>query len=175
MNGLHVAGHSNLDKDTHHDRDISWRPPPNVNEWIVKKAEEKIFHFTALEDAGATVCLSANNSSAPTVSLEYKVNSGDWTSWDKSAVSLAKNDKMYIRAVDTNANGFADYYSVGWNKFVLNGGKVAAGGSIQYLLKKDGDLSSVPHSGFMNLFSSATNLVSPPDLPATSLNDYCYN
>lgn len=85
-------------------------------------------------------------------------------------------DWVRIRAVDTNSR-FSERLSasdVRFNEFVMTG-KIAASGSIMYLLKKDGIQNNVPDSCFFNLFKNCTSLTTAPDLPATELASNCYN
>ena len=61
-----------------------------------------------------------------------------------------------------------------YNKFVMTG-KIAASGSVMYLLKSDGDLSALPANyAFYGLFYGCTSLTSAPELPATTISVGCY-
>ena len=80
-------------------------------------------------------------------------------------------DECFIRAKTTNTGMGSGGYS--YNKFVMTG-KIAASGSIMYLLKNDGDFSTVSSFGFCGLFSFCTSLTSAPELPATTLANSCY-
>ena len=77
-----------------------------------------------------------------------------------------------MRAKTTNS-GFASSSS-DYNKFVMTG-KIAASGSIMYLLKKEGDLDTIPSNNcFSNLFYYCRSLTQSPELPATTLMVSCY-
>lgn len=81
---------------------------------------------------------------------------------------------MWLRAKTTNST-FCESSSL--NNYVrfLMTGKIAASGSIMYLLKNDGDLDTIPSvQCFSRLFYLCTSLTKPPELPATTLSDYCY-
>ena len=130
--------------------------------------------FTA-EEANSTVAMQAVGS-APSVSLEYSTDDG--TTWSDlivgtTTVTLANvGDKMFLRAKTTN-NGFASSSS-NYNKFVMTG-KIAASDSIMYLLKSDGDLDTIPSTYcFCYLFHTCTALTTAPELPATTMANYCY-
>ena len=85
-------------------------------------------------------------------------------------------DWVRIRAVDTNSR-FSERLSVSdirFNEFVMTG-KIAASGSIMYLLTKDGIQNNVPDSCFFRLFQNCTALTTAPDLPATELASNCYS
>ena len=84
-------------------------------------------------------------------------------------------DKVYMKAITENPIenwGYSESYPP--CKFTING-KVAASGSIQYLLKSDGSRMDVPENGFINMFANCQTLTTTPDLPATTLGKNCYN
>lgn len=115
--------------------------------------------------------------SAPEVSLEYTTDGSTWNDFivDSTTVTLPNvGDKMSIRAKTTNsATGSNGYIEVA-NRFVMTG-KIAASGSVMYLLKKDGDLDTVSSYGcFRGLFKACTSLTKAPELPATTLAKFCY-
>lgn len=53
-------------------------------------------------------------------------------------------------------------------------GKIAASGSMNTLLSKDGIATNMRQYAFLNLFRGCTSLTSVPELPATTLVDSCY-
>ena len=110
------------------------------------------------------------------MSLEYTTDGTTWSDFivGTTTVTLANvGDRMAVRAKTTNS-GFASSKS-NYNKFVMTG-KVAASGSIMYLLKNDGDLDTIPSEFcFLGLFWNCTSLTTPPDLPATTLAISCYS
>lgn len=134
--------------------------------------------FTA-EEANSTVAMSANGS-APSVSLEYTTDGDTWSDFivsstgvEGTTVTLANiGDWMALRAKTTNSgmgSGVSNY-----NMFVMTG-KIAASGSIMYLLKNDGDLDTIQSNYcFCYLFRSCASLTQAPELPATTLADSCY-
>lgn len=130
--------------------------------------------FTA-EEANSTVAMQAVNS-APQVSLEYSTDMGmSWSDFivGETTVTLPNvGSAMFIRAKTTNAR-FA-YDSGNYNNFVLTG-KVAASGSIMYLLKSDGDSTTALTDHCFNfLFGNQSSLTTSPDFPALTLAPYCY-
>ena len=122
--------------------------------------------------------MQKNNISAPNVSLEYSTDGETWQDFIVGAtiVTLANvGDKMWLRAKTTNST-FCESSSL--NNYVrfLMTGKIAASGSIMYLLKNDGDLDTIPSvQCFSRLFYLCTSLTKPPELPATTLKMWCYN
>ena len=113
--------------------------------------------------------------SAPSVSLEYSTDGDTWNDFivGTTTVTLSNvGDQMVIRAKTTNSGmgvGESDY-----NYFVMTG-KIAASGSIMYLLKNDGDLDTISSEWcFRRLFYNCSSLTQAPELPATSLAKACY-
>lgn len=81
-------------------------------------------------------------------------------------------DECFIRAKTANSR-FANA-SYAYNYFVMTG-KIAASGSIMYLLKNDGDLDTLSTSStFTRLFTTCASLTSAPELPATTMKAECY-
>lgn len=81
--------------------------------------------------------------SAPSVSLEYSRDGSTWNNFIVGAttVTLANvGDKMYLRAKTANSKMATS--AANHNYFVMTG-KIAASGSIMYLLKNDGDLDTI--------------------------------
>lgn len=109
------------------------------------------------------------------ISIEYSYNGKTWTKYDTfgSQIALANvGDKVYIRAMAENAtigSSSSNYYYFGCYT------NVAASGNIQSLLKADCSRTDAPAYCYYELFSSMTNrLTQAPELPATTINDYCY-
>ena len=117
------------------------------------------------------------DSSAPSLSLEYSTDGSTWSDFivGTTVVTLPNvGDSVLIRAKTTN-----DRTSTGLsnsNKFALTG-KVAASGSILYLLDKDGGdpTQTLPERCFNNLFREQTALTSAPELPSLNLGPYSYS
>ena len=130
--------------------------------------------FTA-EEANSTVKM-IKSGTPPDVSLEYSTDMGmSWSDFivGETTVTLPNvGSAMFIRAKTTNAR-FA-YNTSNYNKFILTG-KVAASGSIMYLLKSDGDsTTALTNYCFASLFASQNALTTSPDFPALTLAPYCY-
>lgn len=135
--------------------------------------------FTA-EEANSSVTLK-RESNPPSIftfnGLEYKLNDGDWTSYNiGSTISLANvGDKVYMRAVAAG-NQQMGAFSNNYHYFVMTG-KIAASGNINTLLNPDPTADvSLEGKGFCyyGLFSGCTSLTRAPELPSTTLGDNCY-
>ena len=110
------------------------------------------------------------NSTNIIASLQISTNGQNtWTQWDGSVVTLNKDEKLYVKALNPNTNGFYNH------KFVINGGKVAASGNIQYLLDQTGERTDVPAYCYYAIFDECESLTSAPELPATTLANFCYS
>lgn len=128
------------------------------------------------EEANSTVAMQAINS-APSLSLEYSTDGTTWSDFivGTTTVTLANvGDSVLMRAKTTNdktGSSGSDY-----NTFVLTG-KVAASGSILYLLDKDGGdpTSTLPERCFNNLFRQQSALTTAPKLPSLNLGPYSYS
>ena len=145
----------------------------NMSKSIIRRwAITEGLRFVA-EEANSTLAMAASGS-APSVSLEYNTGDG-WNDFivGTTTVTLPNvGDECFIRAKTTNT-GMGTSIS-NYNKFVMTG-KVAASGSIMYLLKNDGDLDTIPSSYcFDKLFYLCASLTASPELPATTLANYCY-
>lgn len=117
--------------------------------------------FTASE--ASTVSLSQNGGA-----LEYSLNDGEWTEWaNKTPISMASNDKVYLRLNIGKTWGQNAGFSMT--------GKLAASGNIMSLVDRTGLSKEIPcEECFKMLFMECTSLTSAPELPATTLTDYCY-
>ena len=123
--------------------------------------------FTSTGDS--TVAMQQNgtpNTSANKV-IQYKLNNGQWQTWDLSAVTLADGDKMYVKSDDEIS--MAESTEI-YKKFVMTG-SIVASGNIMSLLNFS---TTLPNYAFCYLFNSCTSLVQPPELPATTLSGHCY-
>ena len=134
--------------------------------------------FTAQED-NATVEMSGPGPDGNiTASLQIsKDEQKNWTQWDGSVVNLnskCENGKLYVKALNPNTNGFYNFKQGKGYKFVINGGKVAASGNIQYLLDPTGKRTDVPTDCYYSMFDGCTSLTTAPELPATTLAEDCY-
>ena len=99
--------------------------------------------------------------------IQYKLNDGQWQTWDLSAVTLADGDKMYIKSDDTIPVSEPQNIF----KFFVMTGSIAASGNVMSLLNFS---TTLTHSAFMGLFEKCTSLTTAPALPATTLAYSCY-
>ena len=134
--------------------------------------------FTAQEN-NATVGMIGPYGGNITASLQISKNGQNtWATWDGSSINLnseCQNGKLYVKALNPNSNGFYDEGVASNHKFVINNGKVAASGNIQYLIDPTGERTDVPAYCYYAIFDECESLTSAPELPSTTLADFCYS
>ena len=100
--------------------------------------------------------------------LQYKINNGQWQTWDLSNVTLADGDKMYIKSDDTIPMSESQAIC---KVFVMTG-SIAASGNVMSLLNFSDTLTNY---GLVYLFYNCTTLTAAHvKLPATTLVQSCY-
>ena len=99
--------------------------------------------------------------------IQYKLNNGQWQTWDLSAISLSDGDKMYIKSDDTIPVSEAQNIY----KFFVMTGSIASSGNIMSLLNFS---DTLPAYALNALFQKCTSLTTAPALPATKLAYSCY-
>ncbi len=133
-------------------------------------------YLTFTSTGSSTIALTNQNSNAPHV--EYSLDDGStWTTWDYSAISLAKGEKVQMRGV--NPNGFSNPENLDSNvpySYFTVSGRLAASGSLMSLIDGHGTQKVIPSkSCFKSLFYGCSTLTTAPALPATTLAENCYS
>ena len=123
--------------------------------------------FTSTGDSTVAMTQEGTPNKSAGKLFEYKLNGGQWQTWDLSAVSLADGDKMYLRSGDTIPMGESD---TTYKNFSMTG-SIAASGNVMSLLNFSTTLTTY---AFYYLFSGCSSLTTAPALPATTLAEYCY-
>lgn len=101
------------------------------------------------------------------IQLDYRINNGSWNSYNiEDTINLNEGDTVSF-------SGANDHFSKNQpNRYgFLFVGDVEASGNIQSLLNFS---DNAPSCCFIDLFNNCTNLLTTPDLPATTLNRSCY-
>lgn len=122
--------------------------------------------------AGSTVTL--NEYWTPTsVSLETSTDYVNWSTYTFWTPITLTNvwDKVYWRNTSTtttlsSSSGYY-YFSMTWS--------IAASGDVTYLINKNWTDTLNGNYCFKLLFDACTSLTTPPELPATTLTQYCYS
>ena len=99
--------------------------------------------------------------------IQYKLNDGQWQTWDLSAITLVDGDKMYIKSDDTIP--MSESNSI--HKMFVMTGSIAASGNTMSLLNFSTTLTDY---AFFRLFFNCRTLTQAPVLPATTLAENCY-
>lgn len=108
--------------------------------------------------------------------LEYSTDTTTWNEWDGittlSSSSSGATKYLYLRG--TNNTCITDGY-----EFVLTGSNISCTGNIENLLDyqtvANGQHPTMGQECYANMFYGCTNLITAPELPATTLAGYCYN
>lgn len=125
--------------------------------------------FVALE--ASTIGLTSKQATFP--NLEYSLDGSTWTTWDGTSVALNSGATMYVKG--NNPNGLCGAMSR-TNTFTMSG-SIEAHGNIMSLLygdNFDGQLVLPSNYCFARLFENCSALLTPPELPATTLTSACY-
>ena len=123
--------------------------------------------FTSTGDSTVAMHQEGTPDTSANKVIQYKLNNGQWQTWDLSAVALSDGDKMYLKSDDEIH--ISEHFST-YKQFVMTG-SIAASGNIMSLLNFS---DTVTFSGFIYLFSGCTSLTTAPELPATTLEQDCY-
>ncbi|MBR4441367.1 MAG: T9SS type A sorting domain-containing protein [Bacteroidales bacterium] len=108
------------------------------------------------------------------VNVEYSYDKVTWNSLSENyLLKLDAGDCVYFRG--DNPTGFSTGGNDGeYRKFVMTG-SLSASGNIMSLIDKTCTTTKIPcNYCFGGLFRECKSLVSAPELPATTLTEYCY-
>ena len=130
--------------------------------------------FTAKTD-GAIIEMEKHGTVS--MNIEYSTDLSTWNTFTPGTTEVTLTnvgDKVYFRG--NNPNGFNER-----NNYVCfqmeNGNyeKVDASGNVMSLIDPTCKATTIPNNYcFYNLFQNCVNLMTAPELPATTLTDHCY-
>lgn len=149
---------------------IMYRPNPVPPPFVPPTPVANGLLFTASQ-AGSSVAFKKNGS-VTGVSLSYSLDNGQtWNpyTFGQSLNLTAVGDSVMFKGDNSG-------FSVDFSNFIQAEmiGKIAASGSLAYLLDSNGSIKPLPSYCFANLFAECSSLVQAPDLPAITLNEFCY-
>ena len=127
----------------------------------------EFLHFY-IKEGTATLTPTYNNY----VTLQYSFDKTEWTTAETNvSIDLVPNKKVYFKGTIVNA-----YESGSSFKFEATGSPLYAGGSIMSLQDGNPNETTITKidNQFRFLFRDCTTLVTPPELPATTLKYGCY-
>ena len=133
--------------------------------------EKDYLCFTSTGNSTVAMQQNGTPSASANKVIQYKLNDGQWQTWDLSSVSLSDGDKMYVKSDDEIPTGESDGFDEIYKCFVMTG-SIAASGNIMSLLNFS---DTLPEFAFYSLFKRCTSLVQAPELPATTLALKCYD
>ena len=141
-----------------------------------KTKEATPLKFTS---SGSTSISLTKVGSPNAISLEYKVDDGEWKSYTVGEViDLTHGQEVSFRAGASGNSSFsqtgADYYTFSIIGTGSGKNEIAASGNIMSLLSNEEKLTIPCPYCFYSLFSGCSILTTAPELPATSLAEGCY-
>ena len=142
---------------------------PSAAVSVTKAAEEytDCITFTG-ESSDFTLAVGSAGAKEWDGTVEYSTDHNTWTTWNGAAVSSV-DKKLYLRG-----SGNTKFYTSKGARLSLSA-KAACSGNIQTLLEYSNPPTSIPASYcYSYMFRDCTNLITAPDLPATTLTNYCY-
>lgn len=149
-----------------------------LNEEVIWQAGDHVnaVKFELINPSDTTATLTVEKVNSPYgQNFEYSLDGESWQAVAlNTAIHYGPLGVLYIRGKNLTGLswGVANYI-----RFVSGGESfVNCSGNIMYLLDYDQDLYSIPNSGcFTYLFRDNNKIVSTPKLPATTLDNYCYD
>ena len=123
--------------------------------------------FTSTGESTVSMTQEGTPEASANKVIQYRLNNGEWQTWDLSAVTLTDGDKMYLKSDDARPMSEAGYI---YKYFVMTG-SIAASGNIMSLLNFGTTLADYV---FYYVFKDCKSLTSAPELPATTLANFCY-
>lgn len=115
--------------------------------------------------------------------LEYSTDAQNWAVWDGTTTLSSVGGYLYMRGTGNTIitgtvmlePGHPQWRSV---NFVMTGSNVSCSGNIEYLLDyatvENGEHPAMGFGCFGEMFEDCRALISAPELPATSLTEWCY-
>ena len=129
--------------------------------------EKDYLCFTSTGDSTISMKQKGTPNTSANKVIQYKLNDGQWQTWDLSAVTLADGDKMYLKSDDEIPISESNQI---YKNFVMSG-SIAANGNIMSLLNFSTTLTDY---AFYSMFNNCASLTSAPELHATTLAKSCY-
>ena len=141
--------------------------------WIIKNEDgsypqSAYLHFTSTGNSTISMTQAGTPNTSANKVIQYKLNNGQWQTWDLSAVTLSDGDKMYLKSADE----IPISESTSIYKYFVMTGSIAASGNIMSLLNFSTTLTDY---AFYKLFNNCRTLTTTPALPATTLARGCYS
>ena len=133
-------------------------------------------YLTFTADAAQTMTINTYNSYVLDESMQYSLNGGEWVQLTAETAITFGGDKGTLRLRGKSANGTATSSSSRAQiSFGDDNVQVACSGDIRTLVDYENYTTvSTAKARFCKLFLGCGSLTSAPELPATTLTEYCY-
>lgn len=125
-------------------------------------------YLTFTSEGTTTISLYNHEGNSPT--LYYSYDASNWVSWDYTELEFSANQPLYFCGDNPVGLNSSSKYSY----FVSVGDPFSVSGDLMSLLDKDKDLLIIPSDYCFYCLFSRSDILSPPELPATTLSDHCY-
>ena len=134
-------------------------------------------YLTFTADQPQTFKVSTKNSYTLDESIQYSLNGGVWTKLDVGTKITFGGDNGALRLRGKSGGGTASSaYQYAFISFGDSKVKVTCSGDIRTLVDYDNYVTvSTANARFCYLFKECASLTTAPELPATTLADYCYS
>ena len=119
-----------------------------------------------------TLSMTCNGTAAPV--LYYSTNGTTWTQWNYSALTISAGHPVFMYGNNPSSfSSSADNYA----QFSIGGtGKVSCTGDLTTFIDGTGNVATIPSSYyFYRLFYQCAKLLGTPDLPSTTMKNWCYS
>ena len=148
--------------------------------YLLKKKEPPYLTFAA--DAEQTLTMVFNNpgmsGTEPLVNFEYSVNGAEWSllTLDEAIAFGGTAGDLRLRAESSLGTAYKGEYGEFWYQIRFgNATPVECTGDIRTLVDWENyATASTATARFCSLFGECTSLTTAPELPATTLAEYCY-
>ena len=109
--------------------------------------------------------------------LQYSTDAKTWNTWSSgSTILYSSNKKLYLRGIGNTSMASGSYH---YTNFAFSGAsEIHCYGNIETLLDYqtvlNGNHPTMVEKCFYYLFADCSTLITPPELPATTLSEDCY-
>ena len=154
----------------------------NRPEYWLAKTETVVPYLTFSSPSSFTLAVS-DSTKHWDGTLEYSTDTSTWSAWDgttalSSAIS-GNNNVLYLRGTGNTTIGSYDAVKEEFIPWTISGTDVRCNGNIETLLDyatvEAGQHPVMAEVCFGGLFLGCTALITPPELPATTLARSCYS
>ena len=142
-----------------------WKTPGTVANTVLPPEEAPLTFLAKVDNSSIAL---GQVGSPDEIALQYSKNGGTWTSYSiGDVIELSSNQTVAF-------SGNNDHFSTNkyiYYKFAMTG-QIEAYNNIQSLMNFN---DSCTYACYACLFINCTSLLTPPQLPATTLAPYCYS